>query len=162
MKKLKFENESAHKADNSLKKNKYNKECFHIMTTLFMLLSDFTLCNQSCACVVDYVLPSVHADYAEELTCAMASLDLQDLIHTVLCYRYLPTKQPSPRIWLNLPSLSPLPPSPWLSLNPGPTMGGCFSKPKPGNQDVCLYAFSLSTWLAWFERNPPKKRLVQI
>lgn len=36
--------------------------------------------------------PSVHADYVEKLTCAMASLDL----HTVQCY--LPTKQPSPRI----------------------------------------------------------------
>lgn len=68
------------------------------MTTLFMLLSDFTLCNQCCVCVVDNVVPSVHADYVEKLTCAMASLDMQDLIHTVLCYRYLPAKQPSLRI----------------------------------------------------------------
>lgn len=119
-----------------------------IMTsTLFMLLSDFTLCNQCCACVVDGVVPSVHADYVEKLTCAMASLDLQDLIYTVLCYCCLPAKQPSPRIWLHLPSLSPLPPSPCLSLNPGPTMGGCFSKPKPGNQEVWLNLFFLSTWL---------------
>lgn len=92
----------------------------YIMTTRFMLLSDFTLCNQCCACVVDDVVSSVHADYVEKLTWAMASSDLQDLIHTVLCYRYLPAKQPSPRIWLKLPSLSPSLPVPVCPSTLGP------------------------------------------
>lgn len=52
----------------------------------------------------------------------------------------LPPKQAAQLHDLTVPPLlssPPLPPSPWVSLNPGPTMGGCFSKPKPGKQPVC-------------------------
>ncbi|KAK2837314.1 hypothetical protein Q5P01_014526 [Channa striata] len=50
-----------------------------------------SLTGSQCTC-------SMFRDYVEEMTCAMASLDLQDLMHTLLCYQHLPTKQPSPRI----------------------------------------------------------------
>lgn len=59
--------------------------------------------------------------------------------HTHSSVLSLPLNQAAEREDLTAPPLPlPLPPFPWVSLNPGPTMGGCFSKPKPGNQHVSL------------------------
>lgn len=90
---------------------------------------------------------SVHADYEEKLMCAMASVDLQVLRHSAQCY--LPTKQPSPRIWLHLPHLPlPLPPS----------LPGCPSILGPPWEDASPNPNQVTNVFPYKNQFPPKKR----
>lgn len=71
----------------------------------------------------------------------MAIFDLQGFMPPVLHHFPLFAAQSGPTIWPHLSFLPPIPPSRppplfLVSIFPGPTMGGCFSKPKAGKKDA--------------------------
>lgn len=87
---------------------------------------------------VSDVSPSPCADRMEGLTCAMASVNLQVLTHTILCY--FPMKKPHPRIWSHpITSASPLHPSipgcPWIL---GPPWEDASPNPKQVPRRFCI------------------------